>query len=56
MPYLDDVERGVFATRAPRRPNAIGLSVVRVIGVRPPVIEVRGLDLLDGMPVLDLKP
>lgn len=56
VPYLDDVERGVFATRAPRRPNAIGLSVVRVIGVRPPVIEVRGLDLLDGTPVLDLKP
>lgn len=47
---------GVFATRAPRRPNAIGLSLVRVTSVEGPRVHVLGIDLLDGTPVLDLKP
>ena len=51
---------GVFATRSPFRPNAIGLSCVRLEGIeqteRGPVIHVRGADLLDGTPILDIKP
>ncbi|MCB9673657.1 MAG: tRNA (N6-threonylcarbamoyladenosine(37)-N6)-methyltransferase TrmO [Alphaproteobacteria bacterium] len=49
-------KRGVFATRAPHRPVPIGLSAVEVLGVEGHVLRVRGLDLLDGTPVLDLKP
>lgn len=55
-PFLQDVERGVFATRSPRRPNAIGLSVVRLLGRDGPVLHVEGLDVLDGTPLLDIKP
>ncbi|MBI5517094.1 MAG: tRNA (N6-threonylcarbamoyladenosine(37)-N6)-methyltransferase TrmO [Deltaproteobacteria bacterium] len=50
------VRRGVFATRSPHRPNPLGLSLVRLLGVRGLVLRVAGLDLLDGTPVLDLKP
>jgi tRNA-Thr(GGU) m(6)t(6)A37 methyltransferase TsaA len=49
-------KRGVFATRSPHRPNPIGLSAVEVLGVEGHIVHVRGLDLLDGTPVLDLKP
>jgi tRNA (adenine37-N6)-methyltransferase len=56
MPFLDDTVRGVFATRSPRHPNPIGLSVVRLLGVTGHVLEVSGVDLLDGTPVLDIKP
>lgn len=52
----DGIKRGVFATRAPHRPNPIGLSAVRLLEVRGTVLHVRGLDILDGSPVLDLKP
>jgi tRNA-Thr(GGU) m(6)t(6)A37 methyltransferase TsaA len=55
-PYLDDVERGVFATRAPRRPNPIGLSVVRLVGVDGNLLHVEELDVLDQTPLLDIKP
>ncbi len=55
-PFLDDVERGVFATRAPCRPNAIGLSIVRLIRREGNVLHVDGLDVLDGTPLLDIKP
>jgi tRNA (adenine37-N6)-methyltransferase len=48
--------RGIFATRAPHRPNPIGLSAVRVLGVEGCIIHVAGLDLIDGTPVLDVKP
>lgn len=47
---------GVFATRAPRRPNGIGLSLVRIARVEGTQVHVLGIDLLDGTPVLDLKP
>ncbi len=47
---------GVFSTRSPRRPNPIGLTVVELIGRDGPSLRVRGLDMLDGTPVLDLKP
>lgn len=56
VPYLDDVPRGLFATRAPRRPNPIGLSVVRLVSISGAHIEFEGVDLLDGTPVLDIKP
>jgi tRNA-Thr(GGU) m(6)t(6)A37 methyltransferase TsaA len=49
-------KRGVFATRSPDRPNPIGLSLVDVLDVKGPVLKVRGLDAVDGTPVVDLKP
>lgn len=52
----DGREHGVFATRSPRRPNPIGLSVVELLGREGHVLSVRGVDMLDGTPVLDLKP
>jgi tRNA (adenine37-N6)-methyltransferase len=55
-PYLDTTERGVFATRSPRRPNAIGLSLVRLVRIDGSVLHVEELDLLDGTPLLDIKP
>lgn len=56
VPYLDKTPRGLFATRAPRRPNPIGLSVVAVEAVAGSVVTVRGIDVLDGTPLLDIKP
>jgi len=56
IPFLDTVERGVFATRAPVRPNPIGLSVVRLRSVSAGTLEVENVDILDGTPVLDIKP
>lgn len=55
-PPTDDRPHGVFATRSPRRPNPIGLSVVELLGRDGPRLRVRGVDMLDGTPVLDLKP
>jgi len=55
-PFLDGEPHGVFATRAPTRPNPIGLSVVRLIGVEGNVLRVEGVDVLDGTPLLDIKP
>jgi tRNA-Thr(GGU) m(6)t(6)A37 methyltransferase TsaA len=56
VPPRDRVKRGVFATRSPDRPNAIGLSAVQLLAVVGTRLRVRGLDLLDGTPVLDVKP
>jgi len=55
-PFLDDVERGIFATRAPCRPNPIGLSIVALTGRGGNVLQVEGMDILDGTPLLDMKP
>jgi tRNA-Thr(GGU) m(6)t(6)A37 methyltransferase TsaA len=55
-PFLDDLTHGVFATRHPRRPNPIGLSTVRVLSCRDELLEVSGIDVLDGTPLLDIKP
>jgi tRNA (adenine37-N6)-methyltransferase len=55
-PYLDDHPHGVFATRAPARPVPIGLSAVRLLERRGCTLEVADLDVLDGTPLLDLKP
>lgn len=56
IPFLDDRPRGVFATRAPRRPNPIGLSVVRLVGIEGSVLYIKDVDILDGTPILDIKP
>jgi tRNA (adenine37-N6)-methyltransferase len=55
-PFLDDAPRGVFATRAPRRPNPIGVSIVRLTGIDGSTLHIRELDILDGTPLLDIKP
>lgn len=55
-PFLDTVERGLFATRAPRRPNPIGLSIVRLVRIQGPTLHVQGVDVVDGTPLLDIKP
>ncbi len=55
-PFLQDVERGVFSTRAPSRPNQIGMSIVRLIRREGTTLFVEGLDILDGTPLLDIKP
>jgi tRNA-Thr(GGU) m(6)t(6)A37 methyltransferase TsaA len=55
-PYLDDQERGVFATRSPARPNHIGISAVRLLSIEQNCLFVEGVDILDGTPLLDIKP
>jgi tRNA-Thr(GGU) m(6)t(6)A37 methyltransferase TsaA len=55
-PFLQDVERGVFATRAPCRPNAIGLSIVELVRREGNVLYIDRVDILDGTPLLDIKP
>lgn len=55
-PFLDHEPRGLFATRAPRRPNPIGLSTVRLTRVEGPVLHLEDVDMVDKSPLLDLKP
>jgi tRNA (adenine37-N6)-methyltransferase len=55
-PFMDDTLRGVFATRSPRRPNPIGLSVVRVVKIEKNILYIEDVDIIDGTPLLDIKP
>jgi len=55
-PFLDDNLRGVFSTRAPRRPNPIGISVVELIKVEGNMLYIENADIVDGTPLLDIKP
>ena len=63
-PFLDTADHGIFATRSPKRPNAIGLSVLELAGVEEgdpesgagAIVRLRNVDILDGTPVLDIKP
>ena len=55
-PPIDNRPHGVFATRSPRRPNPIGLTVVELLGREGRTLRVRGVDMLDGTPILDIKP
>jgi tRNA (adenine37-N6)-methyltransferase len=55
-PFLDDRLHGLFATRYPSRPNPIGLSVVHLLGRQGNILEIEGVDVLDGTPLLDIKP
>ena len=56
VPFLDTVPRGLFSTRAPKRPNPIGLSVVRLERIEDGILHVCNVDMLDGTPLLDIKP
>ena len=55
-PFLDDHLRGLFATRFPRRPNQIGLTIVELLKRQNNILFVKGIDVLDGTPLLDIKP
>lgn len=55
-PFLDNTLRGLFATRAPRRPNQIGISVVRLLNRKNNILTVKGIDAIDNTPLLDIKP
>jgi tRNA-Thr(GGU) m(6)t(6)A37 methyltransferase TsaA len=55
-PFLDDQSHGIFATRSPARPNPIGLSTVRLVAISGPTIEIEDVDMVDGTPLLDIKP
>ena len=55
-PFLDTVSHGVFATRSPKRPNPIGISIVRLLSVGENVVRFENPDMLDGTPLLDIKP
>lgn len=55
-PFRDKQERGLFATRAPARPNPIGLSCVKLLQIRGNLLDVSDVDILDGTPLLDIKP
>ena len=55
-PFLDDQEHGVFATRHPCRPNPIGISIVRLLTRQENALTIEGVDVLDGTPLLDIKP
>ena len=55
-PFMDDCEHGVFATRSPKRPAAIGLSTVKIIKIENNKIYFEGADMLDGTPLIDIKP
>ncbi len=55
-PFLDDQEHGIFATRYPCRPNSIGLSIIHLLRVEGNRLDIEGVDMLDGTPLLDIKP
>jgi len=55
-PFMDNTYRGIFATRSPSRPNHIGMSVVRIDRIEENIIYIRDLDIVDGTPLLDIKP
>jgi tRNA-Thr(GGU) m(6)t(6)A37 methyltransferase TsaA len=56
IPFLDDHPKGVFATRSPKRPNPIGLSIVKLIKVEDGILHIEDVDILDNTPLLDIKP
>jgi tRNA-Thr(GGU) m(6)t(6)A37 methyltransferase TsaA len=55
-PFLDNENHGIFATRSPKRPNHIGLSIVQLDSIEDNIIHISNLDILDGTPLLDIKP
>ncbi len=55
-PYLSDQEHGIFATRAPHRPNKLGMSLVRLMKIKDTILHVKDIDILDGTPLFDIKP
>lgn len=55
-PFLDDALHGVFATRAPKRPNPLGISIVRLLKIEGNILSIENVDIVDGTPLLDIKP
>lgn len=56
IPFMDTIERGVFATRSPARPSRLGISIVRLLEVNGNCLKICGADMLDGTPLIDIKP
>ncbi len=56
VPYRDTVERGLFATRVPARPNPVGMSCVRLLSIEGCILRLGEVDILDGTPLIDIKP
>ena len=56
IPFMDTVERGIFATKAPKRPNQLGISTVRLRKIIKNRVEIEDVDMLDGTPLIDIKP
>ncbi|MBA7579378.1 hypothetical protein ES708_21248 [subsurface metagenome] len=56
IPFMDSRSHGVFATRAPKRPNPIGLSIVRLVSIEQNILYIENIDTIDGTPLLDIKP
>ena len=56
IPFLDNKTHGVFSTRAPKRPNSIGISVVKLISINDNILEIENVDMVAGTPLLDIKP
>jgi tRNA-Thr(GGU) m(6)t(6)A37 methyltransferase TsaA len=56
IPFLDTKKRGLFSTRAPSRPNPIGLSIVRIVQVKGNILRFKGADMLNDTPLIDIKP
>ncbi len=55
-PFLDSRQHGVFSTRVPRRPNSIGLSIVKLLGIKENILDIENVDILDETPLIDIKP
>lgn len=55
-PFLDNKKHGIFSCKAPKRPNAIGTSTVKLIGIEKNIVHIEMVDILDGTPLLDIKP
>ena len=53
---MDTRERGIFSCKAPKRPNAIGISTVRLLGIEGNIVHIEQVDMLDGTPLIDIKP
>lgn len=56
VPFMDNEQRGLFSTRAPKRPNPIGLSIVKLDRIEDNILHINKVDVLDGTPLLDVKP
>ena len=56
VPFMDTEAHGIFSTKAPKRPNAIGISTVKLIGVEGSILHIEQVDMLDGTPLIDIKP
>jgi len=56
IPFMDTEPRGLFATRAPKRPNPLGLSVVKLVSIEGGTLHIENVDIVDGTPLLDIKP